>query len=175
MALVRCRECERLVSDKARACPHCGVPYPAQTEGEGTGYEWKSKWAVYGYPLVHIAFGTDGFGKKRVARGVFAIGQYAIGLVTIAQFGVGILFAFGQFVVGTTAIGQFAITALFGIGQFATGYVAIGQFAVGYYALCQIGFAPHLWTIGHKDVQAVQFFTQLWDKIKEIFPFLNNF
>jgi hypothetical protein len=129
---------------------------------------------VYGYPVIHIAFGRDGFGRIRVAKGLIAIGQYAIGLITVAQFGVGLLFAFGQFVIALTAIGQFAITALFGIGQFATGYVAIGQFAVGYYALAQIGFAPHLWTIDHKDVEAVRFFSQLWEKVKEILPFLEN-
>ncbi len=31
MALVKCRECSREVSDQAEACPHCGIKNPAET------------------------------------------------------------------------------------------------------------------------------------------------
>ena len=59
-----------------------------------------------------------------------AVGQYAIGVVTIAQFGVGVLFGFGQFVTGLSVVGQFAAGVFLGLGQFSTGEVAIGQFCL---------------------------------------------
>lgn len=146
-------------------CPHCGASYPASEEWSGTGIDWKSSTTCYGYPLVHIAFGRDAQGRLRVAKGVIAIGQFAIGAITIAQFGIGILFGFGQFIFGLTAVAQFAVTAIFGVGQFAVGYFAIGQFALGYYALAQMGFAKYLWSASRKDPEAVEFFRQLAEKV----------
>ena len=166
MPITQCRECQQEVSTEANSCPHCGAPFPARREWKGTGFEWKTKTTLYGYPLVHIAFGRDAHNKVRVAKGVIAIGQFGIGLITVAQFGVGILFGFGQFMFGLTAIAQFAIAGLFGAGQFATGYIAIGQFAVGYYALAQMGFARYIWSTATKDPEAVKFFEQLWVTVK---------
>jgi hypothetical protein len=128
---------------------------------DGIGYQWRSETEYYGYPLVSVAFGRNGRGAMRVAKGWIAIGQFAIGVITIAQFGVGAVFGFGQFMLGIVAIGQFAVALLFGLGQFATGYVAIGQIAFGYYALCQSGWAVHLWRQGSKDPEAARFFKQL--------------
>jgi hypothetical protein len=128
---------------------------------EGTGYEWRSETEYYGYPLVSVAFGRNGRGGMRVAKGWIAIGQFAIGVITLAQFGVGAIFGLGQFILGITAVAQFAVTLLFGLGQFATGYIAIGQIAFGYYALCQGGWAIHLWRQGSQDPEAVRFFKHL--------------
>lgn len=36
MALVKCSECGREVSDRAAACPHCGNPLPGQSEADLT-------------------------------------------------------------------------------------------------------------------------------------------
>ncbi len=167
MNLVPCRECQKEISPQANTCPHCGAPLPAQKDWQGWGYEWRTKTQIYGYPLIHIAYGRDQNRKLRVAKGIIAIGQFGIGLITIAQFGVGILFGFGQFMVGLTAIAQFAIAGLFGFGQFATGFVAIGQFALGYYALAQIGFAKYLWSSVRKDPEAVEFFNNMLMTIKK--------
>lgn len=135
-----CRTCRQMVSKEAWACPRCGAPYPvlAGFVRRATGYEWKSRATLFGWPLVHVAFGRDKNGKLRVAKGVIAIGQFGIGAITIAQFGIGFLFglgqfmlsplALGQFAIGLVAIGQFGIGLLFGLGQFATGITAIGQF-----------------------------------------------
>lgn len=171
MGITRCRECQREISTEARSCPYCGVPFPARKGPAGRGFEWKSKQTVYGYPLVHIAFGRDAQNRWRVAKGVIAIGQFAIGLVTFAQFGIGVLFGFGQFMIGLTAVAQVAIAGLFGLGQFATGYIAIGQLALGYYALCQVGFAKHLWTQAAKDPVAAEFFRRLLDSVRNFFNF----
>lgn len=166
MALASCRECKAQVSTEARSCPHCGAPRPAQQDWTGSGFEWQSTRTFWGYPLVHIAFGRDRRGKLRVARGVIAIGQFAIGLITVAQFGVGILFGFGQFVAGLTVLAQFAAGVLLGIGQFATGYAAIGQFVFAYYGLGQLGLAKFMWGAGHRDPEAVDFFLSWWEAAK---------
>jgi len=165
MTLVPCRECQKGVSDEARACPVCGAPFPARERWMGTGYEWKSKTTFYSYPLIHIAFGRDAQGKQRVAKGVIAIGQFGIGVITVAQLGIGFLFGFGQFIFGLTAIAQFAITALFGLGQVAMGYVAVGQVVVAYYGLAQAGAAEFLWSSTRKDPEAAAFFRMLLEKI----------
>lgn len=167
MPLTQCRECKKEISTEARQCPHCGAPFPARTKFGGRGFEWRSKQTFYGYPLIHIAFGRDAQNKMRVAKGVIAIGQFGIGLVTFAQFGIGILFGFGQFILGLTGIAQFAVTGLFGLGQFATGYVAIGQFAFGYYALAQVGYAKYLWSQAVKNQEAMEFFGQLLQNVKD--------
>ena len=168
MGLTQCRECKKEVSTQARACPHCGVPYPARKEWKGSGFEWKSKTFIYGYPLVHIAFGRDAKGKLRVAKGFIAIGQFAVGVITLAQFGVGFIFGFGQFMLGITSVAQFAIAVVFGVGQIATGYVAIGQFVIAYYGLAQVGFAKYIWSQEIKNLEAVEFFRQLLNKLKAL-------
>jgi hypothetical protein len=167
MALTQCRECQKDISTEANNCPYCGAPFPAKKKWQGRGFEWKSKQTFYGYPLLHVAFGRDAQNRIRVARGVIAIGQFGIGLITFAQFGIGILFGFGQFILGLTGLAQFAITGLFGIGQFATGYIAVGQFALGYYALAQLGFAEYIWSGGVKDPEAVEFFQQMLQSVKD--------
>jgi hypothetical protein len=166
MAITVCRVCQEEVSTEAKDCPHCGAPFPSKKEWKGSGFEWKSGKTFYGYPLVHIAFGRDTRNKLRVAKGVIAIGQFAIGLITLAQFGIGILFGFGQFIFGATAIAQFAISILFGAGQFSTGYIAIGQFAFGFYVLCQMGFAKYIWTPERKDMEVIEILRQLYGRFK---------
>ena len=161
MALVPCRACRHEVSDIARACPRCKVPFPGRPGWQGTGYEWKSRPTVWGYPLVHVAFGRNARGKLRIAKGVIAIGQFAIGVITVAQFGIGLLFGFGQFFLALTAVAQVALTPVCGIGQLATGYMAMGQLAVGYYALGQITYAVHGWSINQRDAVALEFFLGL--------------
>ena len=73
--LTACRACRREVSVEANTCPHCGAPFPARQEWRGWGYEWKSPQTLWGWPLVHIAFGRDAKGKLRVAKGIVAPNQ----------------------------------------------------------------------------------------------------
>ena len=113
-----CRECKHQVSADAFACPQCGAPFPARDARDGFGYEYKSKLAIAGLPLVHICF------KYRLdripvpARGVIAIGQFACGVVCIAQFSIGLL-----------TISQFTIAA-FALAQFAAAYSLVAQIGV---------------------------------------------
>jgi hypothetical protein len=168
MALTTCRECGAEVSDRARACPRCGAPQPANQLWSGSGFEWKSTRTYGGFPLVHIAFGRDRRGKWRVAKGIIAIGQFALGLVTVAQFGVGLVFGLGQFIVGGTVLAQFAGGLVVGVGQIATGYAAMGQVVLAYYGLGQIGLAEFLWSTSRKDDEAVRFFLSWWDYLKHL-------
>ena len=162
--LASCPDCGGQISSRAPFCPHCGAPRAALVSPRFTkpdwGFEWRSATEILGFPLIHIAVGRKN-GKLLVAKGVIAVGQFAVGLITFAQFGVGLLFGFGQFMLGLTAISQFAITLIFGLGQIATGYVAIGQFALGYYALAQVALGWYAWTPEHCDPEAQSFFLEL--------------
>ena len=166
MALLKCRECGQEVSNQAFICPHCGAPQPGELQWLGTGFEWQSTQTFLGYPLIHVAVGKDARGKRRVAKGVIAIGQFAVGLITVAQFGVGLLFGFGQFIFGFTALAQFALAFYFGVGQFATGYTAVGQIVLAHYGLAQMGWATHLWSMGHRDPLAEAYFRQLLEILR---------
>lgn len=37
MAMTKCRECKKDISNKAEACPHCGAPVAKQKKGSGVG------------------------------------------------------------------------------------------------------------------------------------------
>ena len=47
--LKACRECQHKVSDQARICPNCGIPYPAKEQWDGWGFEYKSKRNFVGF------------------------------------------------------------------------------------------------------------------------------
>jgi hypothetical protein len=103
-----CRECEHQISEQATACPNCGAPFPARAEWDGWGYEYKSRAAFLGYPLLHISFKYRPDRRPVVARGVIAIGQFGIGVVNISQFGIGLV-SIGQFTIAGFALAQFAV------------------------------------------------------------------
>ena len=166
MALVNCRECRHELSTSALTCPNCGAPRPGNLEWQGTGVDWQSSQTFFGYPLVHVAFGKDARGKWRVAKGIIAIGQFAVGLITFAQFGIGLLVGLGQFIFGFTALVQFAIALYLGGGQIATGCVAGGQMVLAHYGLAQVGWATHLWSPGHRDPLAVEYFRHLLEVLR---------
>jgi hypothetical protein len=105
------------VSEDAVACPGCGAPYPAQSNWDGWGYEYKSKKTILGMPLVHISFKYRPNKVPVPARGIIAIGQFGFGIVNISQFGIGVLSA----------------------GQFSLGVYALAQFAAAYSCIAQVG------------------------------------
>lgn len=126
------------------------------------GFEWKTKTAILGLPLVHIAIGRNRLtGKLLVAKGVIAVGQFAVGLIVIGQFGLGLLLGLGQFATGLFAVAQFALGVYFGLGQFATGFTCIAQFGVGEYVLAQIGYGKYVWSMTVKNLQALEYFNNL--------------
>lgn len=127
------------------------------------GFEWKTRAALFGIPLIHVAFGRDPAGRLRVAKGFIAVGQFALGGITVAQFGVGLIFGLGQCVCGLAAVGQVAAGLLFAIGQIATSILAVGQVAVGLYALGQVAWGRYLWTPDRVDMEAVALFYTIYD------------
>jgi hypothetical protein len=113
-----CRECQHEISENALVCPQCGAPSPAQEQWDGWGYEYKSKLRIMGLPLIHIALKYRRNGRPVPARGVIAIGQFAVGVVTLSQFGIGIV-----------SISQFTIAGL-AVAQFAFAYSLIAQLGI---------------------------------------------
>ena len=110
-----CRDCQGIVSEQAMACPHCGAPYPAKEAWDGWGFEYKSGITIAGLPLVHISFKYAPGRGPVPARGIIAIGQFAIGIVSISQFGIGVV-----------SVSQFCIAG-FALAQFALAYSLIAQ------------------------------------------------
>lgn len=173
MAITTCPACGSDVSDRALTCSRCGHPMNSGVDASRAagavwrGFEWRTRAELFGWPVIHVAFGRDSeTGKLLIAKGIIAVGQFGIGLITIAQFGVGLLFAFGQFTGGLFSIGQFAAGICFGLGQFATGATAIGQIAFGKYVLAQLGYGEHVWSTKIKDPVAIEYFQDLWTAIK---------
>ena len=155
MALTTCPECEREVSDRAIACPHCGYPIRG-----GYGYEYRSERQLFGLPLVHIISGNKidpVTGRLRVAKGIIAIGPIAVGGLALGGFSVGI-FSFGGLSLGLVATGGVAIGVLLALGGAAVGLVAIGGAAAGYYALGGGVLGVHAFGGNAQDPHMIEFF-----------------
>lgn len=137
--------------------------------------EFTSARRLFGVPLVHYTAGRcPETGKRKIARGVLAVGRIATGVVPIGQLAIGLLpigqaafglVAFGQGALGIAAAGQVGIGLLVGAGQVAAGYVAVGQFALGKYVLAQAGVGGHVWSTIAADPEAVRFFRLLKESI----------
>ena len=101
----------------------------ARSEARSLGvyYEYISPVKVFGLPLIHIRLG---FGP-RLAKGIIAIGNCAVGgiaiggcslgLVSFGGLSLGLLLAFGGLGLGLVALGGMAV------GGFALGGCAVGQ------------------------------------------------
>ncbi len=113
-----CRECRHTVSEQAPVCPQCGAPFPSREKWDGWGFEYKSRAALLGLPLLHISFKYRPNRVPVVAKGVIAIGQFGCGIITIAQFGIGVV-----------CVSQFAV-AVFALAQFAAAYSLVAQFGL---------------------------------------------
>jgi|GEM_PF-6246171 len=135
------------------------------------GYAWRSRAHLWGVPLVCIATGIDpSTGKKRVAKGIIAIGDVAVGLialggvangllavggvsfgaVTLGGVAFGMLFALGGAAIGTgLSVGGGALGTL-ALGGAAIGLIAVGGGAVGYAAAggSAVGRFTHAWGVG---------------------------
>ena len=103
-----CRECKHGVSEQAISCPNCGAPFPAKEKWDGYGFEYKSEASFLGWPLVHISFKYRPNRMPVPAKGIIAIGQFAIGVINVSQFGIGV-FCLGQFAIGAYVLAQFAL------------------------------------------------------------------
>jgi predicted Ser/Thr protein kinase len=137
------------------------------------GHEYKSKTTIFGLPLVHIATGIDpATGKKRIAKGIIAIGDVAVGVlavggVTLGCFSLGGVslgvFSLGGLALGLVlATGGCAVAGIFAFGGLAIGSIALGGMAIGYYALGGGALGMHTMTGEAVDPEAERLFTQPW-------------
>lgn len=149
MALIRCPECKREISDQAAACPECGYPLPGRnTIFPGrfpfgmASMEYKSKRTIFGLPLIHIVYGPAWANGFRPAKGIIAIGNIAVGVIALGGFAAGIFtlagIGFGLFCFAGIALGIGV-----GIGGIATGYLAVGGIAIGVYAVGGLAVGAH--------------------------------
>lgn len=133
------------------------------------GCDYRSKTELFGWPLVHVATGIDPkTGRKRVAKGIIAIGDVAVGGIAIGGAAIGVfasggaaigIFTFAGAAVGVlVAIGGAAAGLGFSCGGFAIGSIAMGGMAVGYYGFGGGAFAVHGLSGMGRDPAAVQFF-----------------
>jgi len=138
--------------------------------------EFTSHGAFAGWPLLHYTYGRNPeTGRRKVAKGVVAIGRFAVGglaigqvsagIVAVGQLALGLLLGLGQGCTGAFAVGQVAIALLLGLGQIATGYVAVGQVALGMWVLAQVGVGGHAWTPSGADPEAQAFFREVWGRL----------
>jgi hypothetical protein len=97
-----------------------------KTLPQRTGFEFRSKEEINGWPLIHINYGTNpDTGRPLVAKGVVAIGNIAFGvvsigaaafgLVTLAGFGLGLV-SLGSVAIGLVALGAAVLSAKSAIG-----------------------------------------------------------
>jgi predicted Ser/Thr protein kinase len=117
------------------------------------GVEYRSARTLFGLPLVHVAMGLDPrTGKRRVARGILAIGDNAVGVIALGgiarggfAFGglaLGVI-SFGGLSLGLLSIGGVALALLVADGGLAVGPVAWGGAAAGWLAMGGAAFGVH--------------------------------
>lgn len=135
------------------------------------GREYRSKAEIFGWPLLHIAFGIDAkTGKRKVAKGVIAIGDTAVGGLAIGGSAIGVL-ACGGAALGLISLGGVSIGLLLAIGGcalgnlafggLAIGTVAVGGCAIGYYAYGGAAFGTYTVTSTFEHPTAVKLFENL--------------
>lgn len=149
MALIRCPECKREISDQAAACPECGYPLPGRNPilpgrlpFSMPSMEYKSKLTIWGLPLIHIVYGPAWANGFRPAKGFIAIGNVAVGVIALGGFAVGIITLAGVGL-GLFCFAGVALALGVGIGGIATGYLAVGGIAIGVYAVGGLAVGVH--------------------------------
>lgn len=119
-------------------CPHCGKRFWVEA---GTsvnpspwmfGFEYRSRQELFGLPLIHVATGINPYtGLPRLARGIIAIGNFAVGVVAVGGLAAGGLVLSGigaglmtlaGIAVGWIAVGGLAVGAAFALGGLAVSY-----------------------------------------------------
>lgn len=140
---------------------------------DGTSYhEFTSHASFCGMPLVHYTYGRNPeTGRRRVAKGVVAVGRLAfgvvaighasLGLIAVGQLAIGVAFGLGQLATGAVAVGQFALAGAFGLGQFAAGYVGDRAVCAWHVRTGTVRFGGIPVDDGRSDPEAMEMFRSL--------------
>jgi predicted Ser/Thr protein kinase len=95
------------------------------------GRQWKSQATLFGWPVVHVAFGINPrTGEKLVAKGIIAIGDIAIGGIASGGLSFGIV-SIGGLALGINAFGGLALGLQTAFGGLSIGGLAFGGLAIG--------------------------------------------
>lgn len=121
----------RRIRREERAKRPPGASAPAQ-KWTFKPVEYRSRWTLFGLPLVHVRMECQHEGRTLPARGWIAVGNIAYG----------VLFAFGGLAVGTVSVGGFAL-GLVAVGGFGLGALSLAGFALGFWAVggAAVGYA----------------------------------
>lgn len=83
MALIKCSECGKEVSDKAAACPFCGNPVGMNAVTiQQTNKKWK-KWTIVAFVIWFIALCCVGY------NGSLALLLFFVGFITLIVASIG--------------------------------------------------------------------------------------
>jgi serine/threonine-protein kinase len=163
-----------------RAPERPSTPSPAVSLPRPPGVNYRSKKTLFGWPLVHIATGIDPqTGRKRVAKGIIAIGDLAVGGIALGGGAIGVIalggvaiggLAIGGGAIGLMGLGGAAIGLLLAFGGLAIGGIAVGGGAIGYYALGGGAWGAHtLSGLGGADAEAREFFRPVLGPLVDLF------
>lgn len=105
-------------------------------------YEYKSKRALFGIPLVHVNLGR---GRIYRAKGILSVGNIAVGIISLGDVSMGLI-SIGGLALGLVSLGGLAVGLLLALGGGAVGVLALGGVAVGVFAAG--GFSLGMFSLG---------------------------
>ena len=130
-------------STESSKCPECGRPIvevlTRKTFVRKHWIRYTSKATLLGWPVIDIALSGNRGGKPTIAKGIVAIGNFAVGGIALGAITVGIVdlgaIGIGVWSIGALAVGLLGSIGSLCVGLFVAGNVSIGVFASGLVAV----------------------------------------